>query len=251
MATAATADDLKGLYAGIGVASTSVDGGPIDDSGTSFKIFAGYSFNKFLALELSYLDGGTAKEAQNFLVPGTPPVSTSDQAENKIFNLSVVGNLPLTESFSLFGKLGYADIDTDTKSSFSVGNSVFTGANDNQRKKLSYGAGATYSYGKSFQLRAEYEGFDVIVSGVHEHSAVEINRFFAPSERCVSCVGSYSFVRIASDRPTHSPGSARRGFGATAILRNGAVSSLRSGRIPLIGSPLQLRRYFPLICEME
>jgi OOP family OmpA-OmpF porin len=180
MATAATADDLKGLYAGIGVGSTSVDiDGQLDDRDTSFKIFGGYSFNKFLALELSYLDGGAARESEDFLFPGTPPLSFSSRVkvENEIINLSVVGNLPLTESFSLFGKLGYANIDTDTTASFSVDGSSFTGSNSNQRKELSYGAGATYSFGKAFQLRAEYEGFNVGGSDLRAISLSGIFRF--------------------------------------------------------------------------
>jgi OOP family OmpA-OmpF porin len=179
MATAATADDLKGLYAGIGIGSTSVDGaGPVDDSDTSFKIFGGYAFNRFLALELSYLDGGTAKESADLLFPGMPRLSIFDEVENKIVNLSVLGNLPLTQSLSLFGKLGYAYIDTESKTSVFQGSASFIiSLDDNERKELSYGVGATYSFSRSFQLRAEYEGFDVSRSGLSAISLSGILRF--------------------------------------------------------------------------
>jgi OOP family OmpA-OmpF porin len=179
-ATAAAADDLKGLYAGIGVGSTSVDRtSRLNDSDISFKIFAGYSFNKFFAVELAYLDGGTAKRSEAFGFPGitSQPPSFKTEIENKLVNLSAVGNLPLTESFSLFGKLGYAYIDTDTQSTFFSDGFSFASFDDNQRKEFSYAAGATYSFGKSFQLRAEYEGFDVSRGDLSAISLSGIVRF--------------------------------------------------------------------------
>src|ERR1043165_3029831 len=62
-ATTATADDSRGFYAGVGVGAALVDddASNFDDDDTGFKLFAGYSFGKFLDIELAYIDAGTAK----------------------------------------------------------------------------------------------------------------------------------------------------------------------------------------------
>src|SRR5262245_53584644 len=144
-ATTATADELNGLYAGIGIGSTAVkDSGGLDDSDMSFKIFAGYSFNQYFAIELAYLDGGSARQSVSFLFPEGRPSSASlkTKVDTELLNLSVIGNLPLTESFSLFGKLGYARIETDTQLSFTFDNQPadFSGTFGRHDKEFSYGA---------------------------------------------------------------------------------------------------------------
>ena len=177
-ATTATADDLEGPYAGIGIGSTSIDDGlGLDDRDTSFKVFAGYSFNKYFAVELAYLDGGTGRQSDAFFSADVFPSDSSIDAkvDTKLLNLSVIGQLPVTESFSLFGKLGYARIDLDTKVSLRFGNQQFTTRSEDLREDLSYGAGATYSFGKSFQLRAEYEGFEL---GRGDLSSVTLSGIF-------------------------------------------------------------------------
>jgi OmpA-OmpF porin, OOP family len=171
-AATATADEFTGFYAGAGVLSAAVDNDAgFDDSDTGFKVIAGYSLGELLAVELGYMDGGTAEENQTLnaiLVPASPILVTQSarldtEVETKVINLSVVGNLPLTETFGLFGKLGYASIDTDVELTVvNPSGSSFTAFSDSDsEEEISYGIGAVYSFGPALQLRAEYEGFDV------------------------------------------------------------------------------------------
>lgn len=165
----ASADDFRGFYAGAGIGAGIVDSGFVDDADTGFKLFAGYSFGEFLAVELSYIDGGKAEETDRgqpiLLAPGLtlPGFTISDEVETEIVNLSVIGNLPLTESFALFGKLGYSSIELDGRFSFQLDNDTSLTAQSfrTRDEEISYGAGAVYSFGNGLQLRAEYEGFDV------------------------------------------------------------------------------------------
>jgi OOP family OmpA-OmpF porin len=164
--TATLADDFKGFYAGAGIATTSLeDDFGLDDRDTGFKLFAGYSFGEQLAIELAYLDGGTVEQVEDvfFFDPPLAGSAFKTEIETKVINLSAIGKFPLTENFSLFGKLGYAAIESDVNLRFISANSFSDTLTDNtdRTEKLSYGAGAVYSFGKNFQLRAEYEGFDV------------------------------------------------------------------------------------------
>src|SRR5262245_38127967 len=88
----------EGFYAGLGIGSASVEldngGDPdfpdsLDDSDTSFKVLAGYGFNKYFAMELAYFDGGTAEVTFPFFL-GT----LSEEVEVSGISASVVGTLP-------------------------------------------------------------------------------------------------------------------------------------------------------------
>ena len=159
-AATASADDFIGFYAGGGIGSSSIDDEAfIDDSDTGFKAFVGYSLGEFVAVELAYMDGGTVEGTRNF--PGG--FSFAAEADPRIINASVVGNLPLTDQFALIGRLGYASIDLDGKLTFNDPDfGAFDVSGDSgSEEEISYGAGAVYTIGETFQLRAEYEGFDV------------------------------------------------------------------------------------------
>jgi hypothetical protein len=158
-AAAASADDFIGFYAGGGIGSSSVDDEfLLDDSDTGFKAFVGYSLGEFVAVELAYMDGGTIEDTMDFGF-----FTTAAEADPRIINASVVGNLPLTEQFALIGRLGYASIDLDRKGIFvdNIFGDVFDIPDEGSEEEISYGAGAVYTIGETFQLRAEYEGFDV------------------------------------------------------------------------------------------
>ncbi len=193
----ASADEFTGFYAGVGAGSVAIDDdfGGFDASDTAFKVFAGYSLNELIAVELAYIDGGTAEETET--LPGSPfdvfasDITVKTAIETRIIDLALIGTLPLTESWSLFGRLGYASIKTDARVRFDFGPLVGTGApaafgissnafdisvNDTS-EEVSYGAGVAYSIGSSLQLRAEYQGFDVAGSALSFISLSGIYRF--------------------------------------------------------------------------
>lgn len=85
-----------------GNASNDISSGTVDGEDTGFKLFGGYQFNRNFGFELAYLDLGKASYTGDL---GGAPV-TGGSLENTGFNFSVVGTLPLTQNFDLFGKLG-------------------------------------------------------------------------------------------------------------------------------------------------
>jgi OmpA-OmpF porin, OOP family len=157
-AMAAQADVQPGFYMGAGFGSTKIDddqafdGVNFDDSDTGFKVFGGYSFNPNFAIEASYFDFGEASGSfDDFGDTVSFDVGISG------FSASAVGVLPLSDMFSIFGRLGYASYDIDAKATV-VG--VGSGSDSASESDLVYGAGAALSFGQ-FEARAEFEAINV------------------------------------------------------------------------------------------
>jgi Outer membrane protein beta-barrel domain len=149
----AYAEQAPGFYvgAGIGDATVEVDDVDFDASDTAFKVFGGYSFNQYFAVELTYFDGGSPSE--DFSEFG---VNGSVEAEIDGLNASMVGRIPVGDSFSLFGKLGFASYDVTATAR--AGN--VSASEDGSDEDISYGIGAAMGFGQ-FEVRAEYEAIDV------------------------------------------------------------------------------------------
>jgi OmpA-OmpF porin, OOP family len=147
----ALADVQPGFYAGVGVgkASIEIDAAGFDSDDTAFKVFGGYNFNPNFAVELAFIDGGNPDESVGL---GSVEVAVDG------INLSALGRLPVNETFSVFGKLGFAKYDVEFKGR--VGNRVVA-SDDMSEEDLSYGIGAAFNLGTSVELRAEYEAIDV------------------------------------------------------------------------------------------
>ncbi len=95
----------KGFYAGGGIGSAELsedfDGFTIDTDSTAYRIFGGWRFNDYFAVEGGYQDFGDFE--QQIDVGGTP-VTASLSADG--FTLGVAGSLPIGERFSVMGRFG-------------------------------------------------------------------------------------------------------------------------------------------------
>lgn len=122
-----------------------------DDKDTAWKLFAGYKFNRYLALEGSYMNLG---EFTASVTSGG--VSANVTGEATSWNIAAVGMLPLGNQFSLFGKLGWAW--TDAAASVTVGGTnVRVGEDDDE---AIYGVGVQWDMTRNWALRAEWERLD-------------------------------------------------------------------------------------------
>jgi OmpA-OmpF porin, OOP family len=156
------AADGSGGYIGAALGKSTLDVDAVGSSdATAFKLFGGYAFNPYFAIEGAYYDGGDA--SVDILVGS---VDTS----NTGFNLSAVGRIPAGESFAVFGKIGYAFYKQES-SSFRFLNITVPGQSESDQA-LSFGVGASYTFNQKFELRLEYEtlsvsdgGYDAIMLG--------------------------------------------------------------------------------------
>lgn len=99
VASTTCAAESKGFYGGLDVGSTKVDN--LDGNKIGAGGFVGYSFNRYVALELGYrqlgqwdINGGTVKLYQT--------------------HFSVVGSYPLSPELGIYGRFGHDDAHVDS-----------------------------------------------------------------------------------------------------------------------------------------
>ena len=144
----ARADDDAGFYVGAGIGQAREESGPFKGSDTSFRLFGGYSFNRYFAAEAGYIDGGDIED-------DIGPYRVSI-ASDGLFAAGLA-KLPLGDRFALFAKLGWVFHDsTETVSLGSQRSSESTSDSD-----FLFGGGVALKLGKYFQLRAEYDEVNV------------------------------------------------------------------------------------------
>ena len=140
---------------GAGFATTSI----VDDSRNSaYKLFAGYRYNKNVAMEGGYFNLGQF----GFTSTTVPAGTLTGKIKLQGFNLDVVGTLPLTEKFSVLGRVGlnYAQ----AKDNFTNTGLVPPPANPNPSKgqiNYKFGAGVQYDFTDALGMRVEAERYRI------------------------------------------------------------------------------------------
>lgn len=147
-------DRITNALTGAGFTTTGFED---DNRDLGFKLFGGYQFNKYFALEAGYFDLGKFE----FTSTGLPPGTLNGNIKLRGVNLDAVGILPITEKFSAFGRVGvnYAK----TEDSF-VGGGSLTVLNPNPSKhdtNYKIGFGLQYALNDSLALRAEAERYRI------------------------------------------------------------------------------------------
>jgi OOP family OmpA-OmpF porin len=172
-AMTAQADVAPGFYVGAGFGTTeiseeSIEDFTADDSDTGLKVFGGYSFNEYFAIEASYFDFGEAS-------------GTIDDEEFGDFDFAVgvtginaaaIARIPVAEMFALFGKVGFASYDLE----FDVSLGDISGSQSESESDMVYGGGAALSFG-ALEVRAEYEVLNVEDGDVNLISLSGLYRF--------------------------------------------------------------------------
>ena len=152
----ATIDDARitsGLQAG-GLATSSISD---RDRSTGFKLYGGYQINKNFAVEGGYFDLGKF----GYTATTVPAGTLSGDIKVKGLNLDLVGTLPLTDKFSVFGRggLNYAQ----AKDNF-TGTGAVSVTNPNPSKSgtnYKFGVGVQYAFTDALALRGEAERYRV------------------------------------------------------------------------------------------
>jgi OmpA-OmpF porin, OOP family len=150
----AAAEEETGFYAGIGLGQSTIendeDGIDFDEDDTGFKLFGGYQFNEFIAVELAYINEGEPNDS--FTVAG---IDVENEVEITQVSATAVGTLPFNEFFGAMGRLGFSYVDASFKQTASgFGTTV---DEDDNTTEVSYGLGIWFAPRKDFLLRLEYE----------------------------------------------------------------------------------------------
>jgi OmpA-OmpF porin, OOP family len=145
---AARADD-SGFYMGFSVGEATQEAGDFEGKDTSYRIFGGYSFNKYFAAEGGYVDGGAQNDELGSAIRATV-------ASEGLF-VAAVGKLPIGNYFAPFARLGY--VMYDAKTTISSGGARITDSENGE--ELLFGVGCEFKLGEGVRLRAEWEKIDV------------------------------------------------------------------------------------------
>ena len=154
--SAATIDDagITNSLLGQGLTTSSISDRNRD---TGYKLFGGYQFNKNIAVEGGYVHLGEYGFTANTVPTGT----LNGDIRLKGINLDLVGRLPVTERFSLIGRLGV--IYADASDSFAgTGAVVATNPNPNKRETNGKaGLGVEYAFSDALAMRLEGERYRI------------------------------------------------------------------------------------------
>ena len=128
-----------------------------DQKGTGYKAFVGFPMNSNWAVETGYFDLGRF----GFDATTLPAGSLTGSSRIKGLNLDIVGTLPITDSWSLLGRVGAAYAQTKgTYSGTGVGAIAYTETNKRETN-YKYGFGTQYAFTPALTLRLEGERYRV------------------------------------------------------------------------------------------
>ena len=127
----------------------------MDDNPMSFELISGYQFNDYFALQISYLDLGEAEETGSF-----EDIDFGFGLAVDGINFTAVGAIPISETVSLYGKLGYFMWDaTGTIRLDDFSTSGSTDGND-----ISYGLGVKWAVAENLFVNLGFDRYEIEVS---------------------------------------------------------------------------------------
>jgi OOP family OmpA-OmpF porin len=128
-----------------------ITSGSVDSKDNAFKVFGGYMFNRHFGVEGAYVDLGEVSYSGSF---GSAAVN-GGKVETTGFNVAALGSYPVTEEFSVFGKIGL--FIWEAEASDTTGGVPFSQKTDGT--DISFGLGLNYQFTRNLGVRAEWERF--------------------------------------------------------------------------------------------
>lgn len=147
-------DSINRTLAGQGLAVRSMTE---DDSGTGYKAFGGYQLNRNFAIEGGYFDLGRF----NYAFDTTPAGTFNGNTRVRGLNLDLVGILPLSDRFSVFGRAGAAYAQSRANFTSTGAVPVNTSSSRRNDTNLKVGLGMQYAITEALAVRAELERYRV------------------------------------------------------------------------------------------
>jgi OOP family OmpA-OmpF porin len=162
--TASAQENPEGLYVGagwgqfnLGIDNLSEAGSAISSIAKSddnaWKVFAGYRFNPYIAIEAAYIDFGHPSD--RFEATGA---NGNYRVALSGFAPSLIGTVPVGP-VELFAKLGYYYYNVDVRVDFDTPGPSLDSSHSGS--DLIYGGGVGLTLADHLQLRAEYEVVDL------------------------------------------------------------------------------------------
>ena len=152
----ATIDDARITS---GLLANGLTAGGINDINRDLgvKVFGGYQYNKYFAVEGGYFDLGQF----GFNTSTVPAGTFSGEIKLKGLNLDAVGILPITDKFSVFGRIGVTHIQANDSFVGTGAVNVLNPSPNSRDTNLKVGLGLQYALTDSLTLRSEIERYRI------------------------------------------------------------------------------------------
>ena len=149
--------DNAGITQGLLGAGLTTDSLSEDRRDTGYKAFIGFPIHPNWAVEAGYFDLGRF----GFSANTTPAGSLTGSARIKGLNLDLVGTLPITDRWSLLGRVGAAYAQTQDTFSGTGAVSVIDPSPSKRETNYKFGLGTQYAFTPALTLRLEGERYRV------------------------------------------------------------------------------------------
>jgi len=159
----------------------SVTGGPSftsDKSDTAYKIYLGFKGNEHTAIEIGYADFGKFSSSETVRLDYSDPPDSASlsaaaklEAKNTAWFFDAVGKMPISERFSLIGRVGAAYVKTKSRLSESYNyvseideallNESGSGSASQSKSRWApkLGLGVDYQISQGVSVLVEYERY--------------------------------------------------------------------------------------------
>lgn len=131
-----------------------VVGSQVDRNGTAGSVALGWQVSPRIGLELGYIEFGKVNLSGRGALPCQPaptctPISgtVSGDYKTKTTHVSMVAGVPISDAFSLFGRVGLAH----SQQSATVTFASFSGAGKTNKTEAIFGLGTSYAFTKSVE----------------------------------------------------------------------------------------------------
>ncbi len=131
----------------------------VDNTDTAWKLFGGYQVNKNFAVEAAYVNLGSLTSNATYATPAGSPYRFNTDGDGYL--LSVVGTLPVNETFAVFAKAGVFawNLEATESTTLASANASADGTD------MAYGLGVNWRISKQMGLRAEWDRFQDVGGG--------------------------------------------------------------------------------------
>jgi OOP family OmpA-OmpF porin len=125
-----------------------------DEKDSAWKIYGGYQFNRFVAVEFGYADLGRSAAGAN--VGG---IVVNPTFEVTAFELSGIGFLPLLDRLALFMRLGVYRAETELGGTGTAFGITVPISGKESNSDLTFGLGIQYGITRNIGLRGEWQQY--------------------------------------------------------------------------------------------
>lgn len=151
-ANAETRNNSFYLGTGAGMYYVDIDGVDLDKSAPTWRLFGGYSLNKYVSFEGGYTNLFEISEdfSDEFF-------DARVEMDGSSFDVVVRPTMPIGDQFEIFGLVGYAWYDWNFKTEFDGE----TFEDSDKDSELLYGLGGAWNFADRWSLRGEWTAVNV------------------------------------------------------------------------------------------